>query len=54
MRGLNPDFLYVCEETGEKRYGSTLMHAGIEPGLRGDFDSLMMHWTAAEETGEKD
>ena len=54
LSGLNPDFLYVCEETGEKRYGSTLMHAGIEPGLRGDFDSLMMHWTAAEETGEKD
>ena len=48
LRGLDSELLYGCAETGETRYGSTLMHAGIELPLHGDFDSVMMHWTASD------
>lgn len=44
LRGLQPEKRYICRETGEQYTGSTLMSRGIRPDLRGDFDSVMLHW----------
>ena len=29
LQGLNPQWLYVCEETGQRFYGDELMHFGL-------------------------
>lgn len=43
LRGLDPHARYHCEQTGEMS-GSTLMHYGVAPKLKGDFDSAMWHF----------
>ncbi len=43
MRGLIPDALYE-DEKGRRVRGDTLMHIGVSLALKGDYDSLMMHW----------
>ena len=46
LRGLRVDARYLCEETGRTYSGSTLMHLGLQPDLRGDFDSQVIHLKA--------
>lgn len=45
LQGLKEDALYRIEGTKEEFHGSTLMKAGIEPGLWGDFDSRLIKIT---------
>jgi alpha-galactosidase len=49
LQGLNADALYRIEETEEKVHGSTLMKAGLETGLWGDFDSRLIRLTQIQE-----
>lgn len=47
LEGLDPNRVYVCEETGERFFGDTLMHAGIYIGDKlYDHDSVMRHFIA--------
>ncbi|MCD8106169.1 MAG: GH36 C-terminal domain-containing protein [Lachnospiraceae bacterium] len=41
LEGLDPEGLYAVEGMDGKLHGSTLMGAGLETGLWGDFDSRM-------------
>lgn len=46
LDGLDPNAEYLIEETGETRFGSTLMNAGISvPRAFGDFRSYIYHFT---------
>ncbi len=51
MRGLVPDRTYV-EDSGLRMSGSALMNLGLSLSLRGDYDSVFLHFTAAEQGGE--
>jgi alpha-galactosidase len=42
LRGLDPQGVYVCEQSGVERSGASLMHAGVQLGLKGDFDSELL------------
>lgn len=42
LEGLEPEGIYQVEGMEEKLHGSTLMKAGLETGLGGDFDSRMI------------
>ena len=44
LKGLNPEYLYRIEDTGEKFSGETLMKAGyLVNNLEGDFRSRLIH-----------
>ncbi|ABY92392.1 alpha-galactosidase [Thermoanaerobacter sp. X514] len=45
LKGINPDFNYVLEDDGSEYSGDELMYAGkVIPELKGDFQSIMMHF----------
>lgn len=46
--GLEPDGIYQVEGMEERLHGSTLMKAGLETGMGGDFDSRMIRMMRVE------
>jgi len=45
LKGLNPEFSYKNNETGDVHSGSALMNAGINVSLHGDFTSMMVYFS---------
>lgn len=42
LKGLDPDAMYTCERLGATRSGASLMGAGVQVELKGDFDSELL------------
>ncbi|MBQ1089888.1 alpha-galactosidase [Streptomyces sp. B93] len=42
LRGLDPEGMYECPETGEIHRGAVLLHHGVRLGLRGDLDATVL------------
>ncbi|MCS7146011.1 MAG: alpha-galactosidase [Nitrososphaerota archaeon] len=46
LRGLDPDFIYELDSSGQTLTGALLMNYGIDPALRGDYKSRIIHFKA--------
>ncbi|THA33379.1 alpha-galactosidase [Streptomyces sp. A1277] len=42
LRGLDPEAVYTCLDTGAVHHGSVLLHHGLRTGLRGDLDARVL------------
>lgn len=46
LRGIKPNAVYQCEETGEVHSGAALMHAGYPvPAVMGEYNAWQFHFT---------
>ncbi|GGT00161.1 alpha-galactosidase [Streptomyces griseoviridis] len=47
LRGLDPDGVYVCQDTGRAHRAPVLLHHGLRTGLRGDLDAAVFRFRRA-------
>ncbi|MFC5799956.1 alpha-galactosidase [Streptomyces formicae] len=51
LRGLDPAAAYECLDSGEVHRGAVLLHHGMDTGLRGDLDAVVVRLRRSRENG---